>query len=246
MFSHSATSYQCEAGVDLYFVIDSTATLGSDGHEIMRRWAANFVDDFAIGTSNSSNLTGLARVAVIQFWGRSPFIRNPDSQATVDIELGNYADMDDLKQQIENLEYKYGRSAIIPHGLAKLNEEIDNHYDPRRSIYAFVLTDGIDDSTPFNRANLQVGTLNEEADKIKAKENVEVFAIGFGGWMNLNNLATIASQEGAVIIAEDVGAALNRTYNRLITLLCPNIPTRPTPSEFDWCIIECRRIMVLP
>ena len=231
---------QCEAGVDLYFVIDSTGTLGPDGHAAMRRWAANLVDGFAIGTSNSTDLTGLARVGVIQFWGQSAFRSYPDSQAMVDIELGNYADKDDLKQQIGNLEYKNGISTIIPHGLAKLNEEIDNHYDSRRSIYALVLTDGIDDSTPSNRANLNVGTLEEEADRIKAKENVEVFAIGFGARTNLTNLATIASQEGTVIIADDVGAALNRTYNRLITLLCPNIPTRPTPGEFHWRIIECR------
>ena len=235
-----ATSCQCEAGVDLYFVIDSTPTLWSDGHAAIRQMAVDLVNKFVIGTNKDTNLNGLSRVGVIQFWGESPFKSNPESQATVDIELGNYTDKNDLEQKIESLEYRNGYSTIIPHGLAKLNKEINEHDDPARSTYALVLTDGVDDSTPSNRANLRVGTLEEEADKIKAKENVEVFAIGFGARTNLNNLATIASQEGTVIIADDVGAALNRTYNRLITSLCPNIPTCPTPGEFHWRIIECR------
>ena len=228
-----ATSCRCGA-LDLYFVIDSTCTLGSDGHAAIRKMAVNLVDKFVIGTNQDTNLNGFSRVCVIQFWGESPFIFNPDSQATVDIELGNYADKNDLEQKIENLEYKSGLSAIIPHGLAKLNEEIDVHYDSRRNIYALVLTDGIDDSTVANRANLQVGTLREEADKIKAKKNVEVFAIGFNNIQNMANLETIASREDNVITAVDVGAALNRTYSRLVTLLCPNsrippLPTIPTP-----------------
>ena len=207
--------------------------MGSDGHAAMREMAVNFVDRFAIGTNKDTNLTGLSRVDVIQFWGISPFKSNPESQATVDIELGNYADKNDLVQKIESLEYKNGASTIIPHGLAKLNEEIDKHDDPKRSIYALVLTDGVDDSTPSNRANLNIGTLKEEADKIKAKKNVEVFAIGFTNRQNMANLETIASRENTVISAVDIGAALNITYNRLITLLCPNSNIRllPTPGE---------------
>ena len=69
---------------------------------MMRRWAANLVDNFVIGTNNSTDLTGLTRVEVIQFWGRSIFVRNPDSHVEVDIELGNYANKNDLDQKIRN------------------------------------------------------------------------------------------------------------------------------------------------
>ena len=200
----------------------------------MREMAVNFVDRFAIGTNKDTNLTGLSRVDVIQFWGESPFQSNPESQATVDIELGNYADENDLVQKIESLEYKNGASTIIPHGLAKLNEEIDKHDDRNRSIYALVLTDGVDDSTPSNRASLNIGTLEEEADKIKAKENVEVFAIGFTNNQNMANLEIIASHEDTVISTVDIGAALNITYNRLITLLCPVL----TPGEFNGVLLS--------
>ena len=206
----------------------------------------DLVNEFAIGTNQDTDLTGLTRVEVIQFWGQGRFTDNPDSQATVDIELGNYADRNDLQQKIESLDYKNGRSTIIPHGLAKLKEEIDKHDDPARSIYALVLTDGVDDSTPSNRADLNIGTIKEEADNIKAKENVEVFAIGFTNNQNMANLETIASRSDTVISAVDIGAALNITYNRLITLLCPNSNIRllPTPGEFNWCTIECRKIMI--
>ena len=192
----------------------------------------DLVDKFSIGTNKDTNLTGLSRVDVIQFWGKSPFKSDPESQATVDIELGNYADKNDLKKKIENLEYKNGASTIIPHGLAKLNEEIDKHDDPARSIYALVFTDGVDDSTPFNRANLKIGTLKEEADKVKARKNVGVFAIGFTNNQNMANLETIASP-GNVISAVDIGGALSRTYNQLITSFCPNSNIRllTTPGE---------------
>ena len=242
-FSLLAVVTTCDAGVDLYFVIDSTATLRQDGHAAMRRMAVDLVENFAIGTNNDNNLDGLTRVDVIQFWGEYGSLLNPNSQATVDIELGNYADKNDLQQKIESLEYKRGLSTIIPHGLAKLNEEIDKHNDLARNIYALVLTDGIDDSRPFNLGDL--GTLTEEADEIKAKSNVQVFAIGFGQY-NLANLETIASP-GNVITAEDIGNVLNITYNRLVTLLCPNlnIPLLPTAGEFNWCIDKKKMLTAL-
>ena len=206
----------------------------------MRKMAVDLVDKFSIGTNQHTDLTGLSRVEVIQFWGESSSKRNPRSQATVDIELGNYADRNDLKQEIESLKYKKGRSTIIPHGLAKLNEELDKHDDPARKIYALVLTDGIDDSTTSNLAQLNVGTLEEEADKVKARENVEVFAIGFTNNQNMVNLETIASRKNTVISAVDIGAALNITYNQLITLLCPNsnLDLLPTPGEFNGVLLS--------
>ena len=247
VFSLLATTPPCKAEVDLYFVIDSTGTLGSDGHAAMRKMAVDLVNKFAIGTNQDTDLTGLSRVDVVQFWGKSPFRSDPESQATVDIELGNYADKSDLKKKLKNLEYENGASTIIPHGLAKLNEELDKHDDPARSIYALVFTDGVDDSRPSNRANLKIGTLKEEADRVKAKENVEVFAIGFKQGIEHRykaNLEIIASQEDHVITAKDVGEALKKTYHRLVTLLCPirNTPTLKTPGEFN---IECKKIMII-
>ena len=201
--------------------------------------AVDLVDRCSIGTNQDT------KVEVIQFWGKSDRKSNPESQATVDIELGNYTDKNDLEQKIESLEYKNGRSTIIPHGLAKLNEEIDKHDDPTRIIYVYavVLTDGIDDSTPSNLADLNIGTLEEEANRVKAKKNVEVFAIGFKQGIEHRykaNLEIIASRPGNVISAVDIGEALNKTDNRLITSVCnnSNIHLVPTTGEFNGVLLS--------
>ena len=69
----------------------------------MTQWAVKLVDNFAIGTNQNQNLSGLTRVEVIQFWGASPFKSNPQPQVSVDIELGNYNDKNDLLQKIRDL-----------------------------------------------------------------------------------------------------------------------------------------------
>ena len=203
----------------------------------MRRWAVNLVDKFAIGTNQNQNLSGLTRVEVIQFWGASSLIIDPQPHVTVDIELGNYIDKNDLLQKIRDLEYKNGLSTIIPDGLRKLNQEIESHGSTEREIYALVLTDGIDDSTP---EGYPTTTLEAETEKLEGKQNVQVFAIGFGH-VHQDTLEKIASP-GNVITSNNLEGALNETYNRIITSLCgpnSNIPTLPTPGEFYWCIIEC-------
>ena len=228
---------QCSPGIDLFFLIDSTGTLREEGHAKMRIWAVRLVDKFAIGTNQNQNLSGLTRVGVIQFWGANSFTDDPQPRVSVDIELGDYNDKNDLLQKIRDLEYKRGRSTIIPDGLRKLNQEIESRGSTARQIYALVLTDGIDDSTP---EGYPTTTLREETEKLRRKKYVHVFAIGFGRVHEVT-LNIIASQ-GDVITSSNLEVTLNKTYNRMITLLCgPNstIPTLPTPGEFYWCNIEC-------
>ena len=219
-FLSPIVSIQCDPGVDLFLVVDSTATLGRNGHATMREWAVNLVDRFSIGTNQDESLDGLTRVEVIQFWGESPNRRNPMSRTTVDIKLGEYANKNDLERQIGNLLYRNGQSTIIPHGLRTLYEEIVKVNNTQRKIYALVLTDGIDDSTSST-------ALQEEASKFKDRENVHVFAIGFGTNRDQNNLDTIASQQGNVIASDNLGAALNQTYDRVITSVCPISTSTP-------------------
>lgn len=188
---------------------------------MMREWAANLVDKFPIGTNRDESLDGLTRVEVIQFWGESPMRRNPMSRTTVDIKLGEYTNKTDLNRQIRNLVYRNGRSTIIPHGLRTLYEEIGEANNTQREIYALVLTDGIDDS-------ISPTALEEEASKFKGRENIQVFAIGFGTNRDQNNLNTIASQQDNVIASDNLGAALNQTYDRVFTAVCPT--SAPTPA----------------
>lgn len=204
----------------------------------MRLWAVKLVDNFAIGTNQNQNLSGLTRVEIIQFWGAGPFKSNPQPQVSVDIELGNYNDKNDLLQKIRDLGYKNGASTIIPDGLRKLNQEIESHGNTARQIYALVLTDGIDDSTV---EGYPTTTLEEEARTLKGKQNVQVFAIGLGH-VHRATLRKIASSRDNVIISSSLEGTLNKTYNEMITLLCGSnstIPTLPTPGEFYWCNIQC-------
>ena len=90
----------CDVALDLYLAIDSTKTLGENGHNTMKTWAERLVDLFNIGTTASN---GVTRVEAIQFWGKNPSFFVPDSHAEVDIRLGDYKDKNDLKEKIKGL-----------------------------------------------------------------------------------------------------------------------------------------------
>ena len=231
----------CEVAVDLYLAVDSTKTLGQDGHNTMKTWAETLVDLFDIGTAASS---GVTRVEVTQFWGNNPNFVVPDSHAEVDIGLGGYNDKNDLKEKIKGLTFHHGESTIIPHGLSLLSSEIPKYQIPSRKTYVLVLTDGVDDTRLGVYRNPPAGSLEYEARELKKINNVEVLAIGFQGTnfdekMNVSNLKTIATSDSNVIRDQNLGVALNKAYNRLIQDLCPsnsNIPTPPTAlGEFNWC-----------
>ena len=185
----------------------------------MKTWAENLVDKFNIGTTLES---GSTEVEVIQFWGSSASKRQPHSNAVVDISLGNYTNKSDLEKRIKSLKYHNGKITIIPHVLALLNSEISN--PPPRKTFVLVLTDGVDDSTQSNLGTIhpRPGTLTKEAHELKEKENVTVFAIGFQGTMkgeemNVTYLELIASPGDVIIAGGDVGAALNKTYNTVVS-----------------------------
>ena len=213
--------------------IDSTNTLGKEGHNRAKTWANDLINLFTIGTQLESSSS---RVEVIQFWGASASKRNPQSHAVVDIDLnGGYANKIDLQNKITNLPFHAGGTTLIPHGLALLNREIPN--SPPRKTYVLVLTDGIDDTTSSNIGKIDnppAGFLKDEARELKRKNNVTVLAIGFTDSIDEGNLREIASSEDFFIRNQNLGVALNKTYNKLVETLCPNIPTRSTPpGEFN-------------
>ena len=233
----------CEVAVDLYLAVDSTKTLGQDGHNTMKTWAETLVDLFDIGTTASS---GVTRVEVTQFWGNNPSFVVPDSHAEVDIGLGGYNDKNDLKEKIKGLIYHHGESTIIPHGLSLLSSEIPKYQIPSRKTYVLVLTDGVDDTRLGVYRNPPAGSLEYEARELKKINNIKVLAIGFQGTnfdekMDQTNLETIASSYDNVVYGANLADSLNKTYSKLITL-CQSITLLRTQSgEF---IIKCRKIMV--
>ena len=60
----------------------------------MKNWASKLVHGLAIGTNSNTNLSGLTRVGVTQFW---------NGQTSVDIPLENYASKSSLENQICDL-----------------------------------------------------------------------------------------------------------------------------------------------
>ena len=217
--------------------VDSTGTLTGPGHTTMKKWAVDLVDTFSVNPNIP--LAERTRVEVIQFWANGVIKRTARSHAVVDIKLGIYNSKEDLENKINSLRYNGSGNTLISHALALLNKEIPN--PPERKTYVLVLTDGNDDSTPTNRklaSDPKPRTLGEEAKTLHDK-NVQVLAIGFGDYY-MPNLTTIASSEDNVIIASDLGNALNRTYNKLIRDLCPDsaVTLRPTNGEFNRCVGE--------
>ena len=218
--------------------VDSTGTLTGPGHTTMKKWAVDLVDTFSVNPNIP--LAERTRVEVIQFWANGVIKRTARSHAVVDIKLGIYNSKEDLENKINSLRYNGSGNTLISHALALLNKEIPN--PPERKTYVLVLTDGNDDSTPTNRklaSDPKPRTLGEEAKTLHDK-NVQVLAIGFGDY-KIDNLTVIASSEDNVIIASDLGNALNRTYNKLVTGHCPNSSEfilRPTNGEFNRCVGE--------
>jgi len=69
---------------------------------------------------------------------------------------------------------------------------------------------------------------------------IQIFAVG-SDRSNKENLKKITSNESHVIITNQLSQHedINRFYNSLVTQICPEAPTRPVPSKFDWCMVEC-------
>ena len=69
---------------------------------------------------------------------------------------------------------------------------------------------------------------------------IQIFAVG-SDRSNEENLKKITSNESHVIITNQLSQHedINRFYNSLVTQICPEAPTRPVPSKFNWCMVEC-------
>jgi len=98
----------------------------------MKNWASKLVHDLVIGTNSNTNLSGLTRVGVTQFW---------NGQTSVDIPLENYTSKSSLENQIHGLPfYENSHEAIPSAGLEKLNQQIGNTTARKR--FVLMVTNG--------------------------------------------------------------------------------------------------------
>jgi len=106
------------------------------------------------------------------------------------------------------------------------------HINEGRQRIAILVSDG-QEETSLPDAGVSREWMIGNATEIEDR-GVQVFAIGFGN-VNQQNLNIIASSENDVFTtsnqAELSNEVLNRFYNRLVTQLCPEAPTRSVPSS---------------
>ena len=115
----------------------------------MMNWASKLVHDLVIGTNSNTNLSGLTRVGVTQFW---------NGQTSVDIPLENYGSKSSLENQIHGLPfYENSHEAIPSAGLEKLNQQIGNTTARKR--FVLMVTDGEETTA---------STLEKEAKELHA------------------------------------------------------------------------------
>ena len=184
---------------------------------------------------------GTTRIGVVEFWGEGYFFpRNRCSE--VSVTLGDYKDKADLIKKINALRYRNGTVTYIESGLEKLlgaNQFGVNSIAGRQRI-AILVSDG-QEETSLPDAGVSREWMIGNATEIK-KRGVQVFAIGFGN-VNRANLNIIASSKNNVFATSNQSKlsneVLNSFYNRLVTQICPEAPTRSVPSKFDWCMLEC-------
>ena len=236
-FLHCAATPPCRVSADMYFVIDSTRSLGQNGFDLLQSWTANFVDAFDI-TSGDIPREGTTRVGVVEFWAEGyfyPRIR----MSEVPVALGDYNDKADLINKINALQYRAGTATYIESGLEKLLEanQFGVNIIAGRQRIAILVSDG-QEETSLPDAGVSREWMIGNATEIKER-GVQVFAIGFGN-VNLENLNIIASSENNVFTtsnqAELSNEVLDRFYNRLVTQLCPEAPTRSVPCKFSWLL----------
>ena len=231
-----AATPPCRVSADIYFVIDSTRDMGQNGFNVLRSWMANFVNEFDIGSGNNPK-PEVTRIGVVEFWAEGyfyPRIR----MSEVPIPLGDYNDKADLINKINALQYKYGTATYIESGLEKLlvaNQFGVNIIAGRQRI-AILVSDG-EEEAALPDAKVSREWMIGNATELKNR-GVQIFAIGFGEAVNRQNLNIIASNEGDVFATNNPlsNEVLNRFYNRLVTQLCPEAPTRSVPSKFSWLL----------
>ena len=227
----------CQVSADIYFVIDSTRSLGQNGFNLLQSWTASFADIFDIASGDNPR-EGTTRIGVVEFWGEGFFFPRT-RRSEVPVALGDYNDKADLINKINALRYRAGTVTYIESGLEKLLEanQFGVNIISGRQRIAILVSDG-QEETSLPDAEVSRQWMIGNATELRSR-GIQVFAVGFGD-VNQQNLNLIASVEDNVFITNNQLSeeVLNRFYNSLIMQLCPNAPTRPVPSKFDWCMVE--------
>jgi len=224
---------------DIYFVIDSTKSLGGNDFDLLRSCTASFVDKLDIASGDIPR-PGTTRVGIVEFWGKGFFFPFFTRWSEVRVKLGDYNNKADLINKINALPYMAGTVTYIESGLERLlgaNQFGVNSIAGRQRI-AILMSDGREE-TSLPDARISTEWMIGNATEIRNRD-IQIFAVG-SDRANEENLKKITSNESHVFITNQLSRneVINRFYNRLVTQICPEAPTLSVPSKFDLCMVEC-------
>eukprot|EP01128_Nolandella_sp_AFSM9_P009073 TRINITY_DN5711_c0_g1_i1.p1 TRINITY_DN5711_c0_g1~~TRINITY_DN5711_c0_g1_i1.p1 ORF type:complete len:796 (+),score=102.54 TRINITY_DN5711_c0_g1_i1:289-2676(+) len=175
-------------------VLDGSQSLRMDGWEKVKQFATTIADSFAIGP-------GQVRVGLVQF----------SSRELTKLEFGLSSNPSYVKTSITKMEYQNSRTDITK-GLRLAREELETN--GRRGVKRIVImmTDGEDN---------EMGNPEEEAARVKAMKNTELYIVGVGKYVNPSSLKHMVSSpvDQHYFFAQDFTALLSLIDN-LVTYSC--------------------------
>ena len=173
---HVCNILDCESGLDLLFVLDSSGSVGSSNFANLRNFVVDVIAQFEIRANST-------RVGVIRY----------ASSAAIVIQLGSINNVQQLTTAINNIAFTGGGTSthaaldLVP--TAFVNARI-NEGTPRVVI---LITDGLSNNP----------TLTAEAATRVHNENIIVYAVGIGSNVNEVELQAIASDSRFVFRITD-------------------------------------------
>jgi uncharacterized repeat protein (TIGR01451 family) len=188
---------RCESAIDLVFVIDSSGSIafcGCAAFDKMKMFAHNVVTFLA---QNSVN----ARVGIVDF----------SSQSDTTLILGLTDDTALAQATIANMPF-FGNGTDIAGGLALAHQEILASGRPEVNRVLVLLTDGKADDGP-------AAQLAASAAK---STGTEIFAVGVGSQINVDELNALASSPAAThVFPVNDFDGLAPILNELVVDICP-------------------------
>ena len=173
---HVCNILDCESGLDLLFVLDSSGSVGSSNFANLRNFVVDVIAQFEIRANST-------RVGVIRY----------ASSAAIVIQLGSINNVQQLTTAINNIAFTGGgtstHAALDLFPTAFVNARI-NEGTPRVVI---LITDGLSNNP----------TLTAEAATRVHNENIIVYAVGIGSNVNEVELQAIASDSRFVFRITD-------------------------------------------
>jgi uncharacterized protein YegL len=157
----------CNSGIDVIFVLDSSGSVGSNNFQTMKTFVINVISDFSIGPTKT-------RVGIINF----------STDVAEAIPLGSINESSSLNAAINSIPYiGRGTNTHLALNLLRTSGFANSRANEGIPRVAIVLTDGQSNDP---EATVLASTLLHQA-------GINVYAFGIGTGVNVEELTTIAS-----------------------------------------------------